>query len=150
MPRSKKRSQINWQPAPDIHEILTELVGNLDLTHVKPKQIICFRSTGSQSRAIARIWSLPKVWQLALTIEPHYVIEVIAERFDRQDTDDQKRTLIHELMHIPKTFSGALVPHHGRFHKINHSTVEQLFNQYQSVTGKVPKSTSRLKKLFNF
>src|SRR3989344_7486789 len=120
----KKRSDMEWLPAPDIHAALSELVTKLDLTHVDPKRIICFRSTGSTSRAIARIWSLPRVWQLALKIEPHYVIEVISERFDRQSSDDQKRTLIHELMHIPKTFSGALAPHHGRFHKINHRTVE--------------------------
>ena len=122
---------MDWQPAPDIHESLTKLIAGLDLIHINASRLICFRSTGSSSRAIARIWSLPRVWQLALKIEPHYVIEVISERFDRQSSDDQKRTLIHELMHIPKTFSGALAPHHGRFHKINHRTVEQLFNQYE-------------------
>lgn len=130
--RKKKRSDMEWLPAPDIHAAITELVEKLDFSHVDPTRIICFRSTGSTSRAIARIWSMPKVWQLALNIEPHYVIEVISERFDRQGADDRKRTLIHELMHIPKTFSGSLAPHRGRHHPINHRTVEQLFRQYQN------------------
>lgn len=130
MPRRKKRSDMEWVRAPDIHEHITELVDKLEFGHVDPKRIICFRSTGSVARARARIWSMPKVWQLALNIEPHYVIEVISEKFDHLSEDDRKRVLIHELMHIPKTFSGALVPHSGRFHAINHRTVEQLFRDY--------------------
>lgn len=126
-----KKGAINWQPAQDIQEQIEKLISILGFSHIKPKQIICFRSFRSASRARARIWSLPRVWQLALNIAPHYVIEVLSEKFDRLSEDDQRRVLIHELMHIPKTFSGALAPHHGRFHKINSRTVEQLFNQYQ-------------------
>jgi predicted metallopeptidase len=29
-------------------------------------------------------------------------------------------------MHIPKTFSGALLPHRGRYHKINDKEVERI------------------------
>lgn len=86
------------------------------------------RGVGSTSRAIARIWSLPRPWQLALKIQPQYIIEVIAERFDKLKESDQNRTLIHELMHIPKTFSGALVSHRGRYHRINNQTVEKLYD----------------------
>ncbi|MBI3887746.1 hypothetical protein HY310_01620 [Candidatus Microgenomates bacterium] len=75
------------------------------------------RGFGSTSRAIARIWSLPKPWQIALKIEPQYVIEVIAERFDKLSEDEKDKTLFHELTHIPKTFSGALVPHKRGFRK---------------------------------
>lgn len=75
------------------------------------------RGYGSTSRAIARIWSLPKPWQLALKIQPQYIIEVIEQRFDKLSNDDKDKTLIHELMHIPKTFSGALVPHKRGFRK---------------------------------
>lgn len=88
------------------------------------------RGTGSTSRAIARIWSLPRPWQLTLKVKPQYIIEVIAERFDNLSFQDQDRTLLHELMHIPKTFSGALVSHRGRFHRINNKTVESLYQQY--------------------
>lgn len=88
------------------------------------------RGFGSTSRAIARIWSLPRPWQMALKIPPQYIIEVIAQRFDRLSPNDQDRTLIHELMHIPKTFSGALVSHRGRYHRINHKTVEKLYDHF--------------------
>lgn len=121
---------MEWQEAPDIHNQLKKLVLKLKLSHIHPGQIICFRSYGSSSRARARIWSLPRVWQLALNIKPHYVVEVLSEKFDRLNSDDKTRVLIHELMHIPKTFSGALSPHHGRFHAINHRSVEMLFQQY--------------------
>jgi len=122
---------MHWLDAPDVKNRLDYILENLDLPHIKSGKIVAFRSHGSTGRAIARIWSLPTVWQLALKIEPHYVIEVISERFDRLSIDDQDRTLIHELMHIPKTFSGALVPHRGRGHGINHRTVEVLFKKYK-------------------
>ena len=47
--------------------------------------------------------------------------------------DNQTRILIHELMHIPKNFSGALLPHRGRGKvKIDRHTVETLFKQFKS------------------
>lgn len=88
------------------------------------------RGLGSTSRAIARIWSLPRPWQLALKISPQYVIEVISERFDKMNQEDQDRTLIHELMHIPKTFSGALVAHRGKKHRIDRKNVEVIYQKY--------------------
>lgn len=121
---------MRWVDAPDVAEQLQIILQNLDMPHVMGDRIIAFRSFGSKGRAIARIWSLPTVWQLALKIESHYVIEVISERFDRMSLDDQYRTLIHELMHIPKTFSGALVPHRNRGHHINHHNVEILFKVF--------------------
>lgn len=94
------------------------------------------RGYKSSSRAIARIWSLPRPWQMALKIEPQYIIEVIASRFDKLSEEDKDRTLIHELMHIPKTFSGALVPHSGRHHRIDRRTVEALYIQYRNILRK--------------
>lgn len=81
-----------------------------EFAHVDVRRVICFRSRGSTARIYARIWSMPGIFQAALGIEAHYVIEVV-ERYDRSTKEEQERTLIHELLHIPKTFSGALVPH---------------------------------------
>lgn len=121
---------MEWHPAPEIKIRIEKILPHLNLPHIDPKRLIIFRSYGSKGRAIARIWSLPTVWQLALNIKPQYVIEVISERFDRLRPEDQDRTIIHELMHIPKTFSGALVSHRGPYHRINHRTVEVLYQRY--------------------
>lgn len=67
---------------------------------------------------------------MVLKVKPHYIIEVISQRFDKLSTEDQDRTLIHELMHIPKTFSGALVAHRGRHHRIDSRTVEKLYADF--------------------
>lgn len=117
--------------APDIHRRIKTIVAKIDLDHIDPKRIVCFRSTASTSRARARIWSLPRIWQMALGIPAHYVVEVLSQHFDHLHPDDQTRVIIHELMHIPKNFSGALLPHRGRGRGINHHTVETLFKQYQ-------------------
>ncbi|MBI4100190.1 metallopeptidase [Candidatus Microgenomates bacterium] len=122
---------MDWFPAHDVQKVLTKIVFHLDFQHVKTDRIICFRSFGSKTRAQARIWSLPRVWQLALSIPSAYVIEVIAERFDKLSEEEQKKVIIHELLHIPKNFSGALLPHRGRGEGITHRRIERLFKVYQ-------------------
>lgn len=116
--------------APDIKRTLKRVLRLLDFPHVDPSRIICMRSRGSTSRARARIWSFPRIWQMALTIDPHYVIEVLAEKFDRLSEAEQTKVLIHELMHIPKNFSGALLPHRGRGrHTIDNRTIDLFYEQ---------------------
>ena len=106
-----------FKKAPDIKKRLKEILKKVEMSHVKFGQIAAIRSYGSKSRAIARIWAFPTIWQEALGIKPHYVIEVLSEKFDRQNPEQQTKTLIHELLHIPSTFSGALRPHRtGSFH----------------------------------
>lgn len=123
---------MDWHKAPDIDKQIKSLCSNLDLPHIDPGRIVCFRSFGSSSRARARIWSFPKVWQLALNLPAHYVIEVLSKHFDHLSADDQKRVLIHELMHIPQNFSGALLPHRGRGRRIDGRNVEQLFKKLKN------------------
>lgn len=121
---------MNWQPAPDITKRVTFLVSELQLKHITASNIISFRSRGSTGRATARIWGLPTIWQQALSVSPHYCLEVISEKFDRLSLDDQEKVLIHELMHVPKSFSGALVPHRNHRHRSfrhYHDTMESLF-----------------------
>lgn len=118
---------MEWHKAPDINKEIHYLVKKLQLMHIDPERIIAFRSSESKSRARARIWSFPKVWQLALNLPPHYVIEVLSQHFDHLSPDDRRRVIIHELMHIPSNFSGSLLPHRGRGRRIDSRTVEQLF-----------------------
>lgn len=110
--------------APDIDSELKRIIEALGLTYINPLNIVAFRSYGSSSRAIARIWSLPRIWQIALQVEAHYCIEVISERYDRLSQTEKEKVLIHELLHIPRNFSGALLPHKQKGRKINQSTVD--------------------------
>lgn len=119
--------------APDIQSRIKIILKALDLQYIDAKRIICVRSHGSTSRARARIWSFPRIWQLALNLKAHYLIEVISEKFDKLNYEDQVRVLIHELLHIPKTFSGALLPHRGRGkRRIDQHTIEVLFKKLQT------------------
>lgn len=118
---------MEWQLAPELQKRVKKLVDSLNFSHIDSKKVIIFRSYGSKSRARARIWSLPRIWQQALKIRPHYCLEVLSEKFDNLSKEDQDRILIHELLHIPKTFSGALLSHRGRKRRIDQRTVEKLF-----------------------
>lgn len=105
-----------WELAPDLQKKVANLVSALKYFHIDPQRVIVFRSFGSKARARARIWSLPRIWQQALKVNPHYCLEVISERFDRLHPQQKEEILIHELRHIPKNFSGSLLPH-GRMRK---------------------------------
>ncbi len=118
-------------PAPDVQKIMKNILRTNLFDQVTASRIVCMRSTHATSRARARIWSFPKIWQMALDLPAHYVIEVLSQHFDHLSDDDKTRVIIHELMHIPKNFSGALVPHRGRHARIDSRTVEVLFRKYK-------------------
>ncbi len=119
------------QRAPDVDRLVRDVLRHTPFPYVKRSRIVCVRSFKATSRARARIWSFPKIWQLALQKPAHYVVEVLSQHFDTLTHDDKVRVIIHELMHVPKNFSGALVPHRGLHKKINHRTVETLFLMYK-------------------
>jgi len=125
---------MRWEEASDIKDKIKKIITSLSLDYINADYIVTFRSFGSKSRARARIWSLPRVWQQALKVPAHYVIEVLSERFDKLSSDDKERVLIHELLHIPKNFSGSLTPHRGRYHRIDNRLVEKLYKQYKYVS----------------
>lgn len=128
--------------APDVQEMMEDVAYRLDLKHVKPWRIVCMRSRGSKARALARIWSLPSIWQKALRVEPHYVLEVLSEKYDALDPEEKEKTIIHELMHVPKTFSGSLVPHLCFGKRIDRKTVDELHRKYKSNVGRRKEDTS--------
>ncbi|PJE63025.1 metallopeptidase [Candidatus Roizmanbacteria bacterium CG10_big_fil_rev_8_21_14_0_10_39_6] len=117
---------MHYTLAPEIKKTIVYLVQKLAMNYISVDQIYCIRSTDSKTRAIARIWGMPKLFNEVVGIKPSYIIEVISERFDRQSDEEQIKTLIHELMHIPKTFSGSLLSHRGRYHRINDTEVKKL------------------------
>jgi len=94
-----------------VQEKLNDIVDVLGFDQVDVSKIVCMESRGSKANAYARIWSLDKAWQIALNLEPHYIVEILAEKYNKLSDDEKEKTLIHELLHIPKKFSGNLVPH---------------------------------------
>jgi len=120
---------MEWEEAKEIKREIKKIVKTLDLSYIKPSRIHCFRTTGSVSRSYARIWSFPKIFQRALDIEAAYVIEVLSKHFDKLNNDQKTMVLIHELMHIPKNFSGALLPHRGRNRHLE-KDARRMFNEY--------------------
>lgn len=124
------------EKALDIHRMLTSVLKRVPFPHVDPAYIVCVRSFDAKSRARARIWSFPKIWQFALDLPPRYIIEVLSQPFDHLSAEDKTRVIIHELMHIPKNFSGALVPHRSRHRRIDRRTVEKLFSIYKDSNKK--------------
>lgn len=127
-----RSSKLEWEEATEVKRSIKEILEVLDLPHIKSSRIFCYRSYGSKSRSYARIWTFPKIFQRALEVPPAYVIEVLAKYYDRLDNDQKKKVLIHELLHIPKNFSGALVPHRGRNRSLG-KTADFLFEQYKKL-----------------
>ena len=75
-------------------------------------RVACFRSFGSSStNTIARCHALSTIWQKTLNTKAHYIIEVLSEKYDKLSEDEKDKTLIHELMHVPKSFGGGFRHH---------------------------------------
>lgn len=123
---------MQYKLAPEIKRQVRVLIKELKFDHIKPNRIYCIRSFDANTRAIARIWGMAKLFHEVVGIEPSYIIEVNAKRFDKMSDRDKIKTLIHELMHIPKTFSGALLSHRGRYHRINDWEVERILKTMQN------------------
>jgi len=124
-------TKLEWADAQDVKNKIEGILKVLALPHIKARNIHCYRTEGSKSRAYARIWSMPKIFQRALKLEPHYVIEVLARYYDRLDEDEKSKVIIHELLHIPQNFSGALVPHRTRSRHLG-KTANKLFEIYKN------------------
>jgi predicted metallopeptidase len=108
--------------------MVKEIIEKLNLSYVVPESVYCYRSKGSKSRRIiARIHGFGKIWQLALGLSPSYVIEVLSERYDKLSQEDKEKTLIHELLHIPRGFKGGFLPHKGN---ISRQKVNKLHREY--------------------
>ena len=103
--------RVRYELAPDVCDAVKAILESGVLPHIDPKRIYCVRSRGSKGKAVARIYGMPGPWVAVLRENPGYVIEVVSEKFDGLDAEEKLRILLHELLHIPRTFSGALRPH---------------------------------------
>lgn len=127
MPR-RKRKNISYETADDIQARFADIVQTLELDHIDLGKVVCLRSYGSSARGIiARCHGMSKVLQIAMGIKAFYVLEFIAERFDKLDAKEQEETIIHELMHIPLNFGGGF-RHHDH---VTEKKVRLMYRQYQ-------------------
>ena len=107
----QKSDKMKYEYAPDI-QLVAEEISKILFPHVDVTRLKCFRSYGSSSRGtIARCHALGKLLQEAIGIRAVYALEFIHERFDKLDKEEQLKIIIHELMHIPKTFGGGFRQH---------------------------------------
>lgn len=120
---------IRYDLAPDVAARIQQITRFLEFTHIDPERVICVRSHGSTSRTtLARCHALPKILQLALGQRPAYVVEVLAETFDRLPEGEQTKTLIHELMHIPRNFGGGFRNHRPH---VTRRRVDRMYEAYR-------------------
>jgi len=102
---------VKYTEAPDLQDRMTEIVETLGLNHVDTNRVKCFRSKGTSTRrTLARVHTVGKLMQKAMSVEPHYAIEFL-EIFEKLSENEQDKVIIHELMHIPKTFGGGFRQH---------------------------------------
>ena len=126
--------KIRYVEAPDVKELVDEIADKLGFFHVVPQFVYCYRSYGSRSeQVIARIHGLGKIWQEALRKPPTYVIEVISERYDKMSKEEKEKTLIHELLHIPKGFLGGFRPHKGYISKKRIEKLHRLLMERRTI-----------------
>ncbi len=122
---------MKYERAPEIKKTIEKLVLELQFTHIDVTRVHCIRSLDAKTRAYARIWGMSKLFFEVAGIRANYIIEVVAKRFDKLSEREKIKTLIHELMHIPKTFSGALLSHRGPHHAINDREVEKIIRRIE-------------------
>ncbi len=124
---------IKYELAPDLQEIAKE-ISIILFPHIQIDSVICIRSYGSSSRGtIARCHALGKAMQLAMGRKNgFYVIETISKRFEKLSSEDKIKTIIHELMHIPKSFGGGFIYHNI----VNEKNVEIEYQKYVNFKSK--------------
>jgi len=120
-----------FELAPDIWSMVYDIVRVLNMKNVDVSRVICIRSKGSKTRAIARCWEFPKIWQLALDKPAHYIIEIISHKFDKLNQEEKEKIIIHELLHITRNFSGHLRPHDHRLSKTIDKKINHLHKIYK-------------------
>ncbi len=119
---------ITYEKAPDIEKRAREIVARLGWEWIDLDNVAFIRSYGSASRGtIARCHALGKAMQIGMNRDTgFYLIEVISKRFDKMPYDEQTKVIIHELMHIPKTFGGGFKHHNV----VNERNVKNVFEHY--------------------
>ena len=94
-----------------LEEALRLLARELGLTHIDGDRVYGAVSRGSRSTAYARIWGLPSPFVRLGLCRPSYVVELVYENARGLGCEELLAVLVHELLHIPRSFSGGLRSH---------------------------------------
>jgi len=123
--------QIKYESAEDIKKEAEKIVSLLQWSHIDLEHVAFLRSHGSKTRrTIARCHALGKAMQMGMGRKKgFYLIEVIAERFDKLSGKEKIKTILHELMHIPKSFGGGFIHHN----KVNERRVKIFYDLYEEL-----------------
>ncbi len=124
---TRRSHKMKYEEAPDVKELAEKIIDKLDMHWIDKSRMLYVRSYGSKSNAIARVHALSKAWQIKFPA--HYLIEVIAEKYDHLDEEEKVKVIIHELLHIPKTFGGGFRHHKNWVTKWN---VEKHYRKFIS------------------
>jgi len=126
MPK-RKSGKLKYEPASDLQARMMEIIKHTKMSHIDLERVECLRSFGSSSRGtIARCHTLGKLMQKAMKTKAFYAIEFL-ERFDKLNKKEQDKVIIHELLHIPKTFGGGF-RHHDFVHD---KTVDKVYEEFK-------------------
>ena len=118
-----------YHPADDIEKQVHEIILKLGMTHIHHGKILCLRSHGSKSKkSFARTYKLSKAQRTELGAKLHYVMEVISENFETLNKAAKTKTLIHELLHIPRKMCDGFNDHK----QVSRAEVERLYKKMQA------------------
>ena len=122
---------MKYEEAPDLKERMNDIVKVLGMNHIDLDRIECLRSYGSSTkRTIARVHALGKVMQKAMKTPAFYTIEFL-ERFNKMSKKEQDKVIIHELMHVPKTFGGGFRQHDF----VCEENIDKLHSRFMEIKG---------------
>jgi predicted metallopeptidase len=76
--------------------------------------------------------------QKAMGMPAYYAIEFL-ERFDKMSMHEQDKVIIHELMHIPKTFGGGFRQHDY----VCEQNVELMYAKFAELRVRKPLDSSK-------
>lgn len=119
---------IKYIYAEDVKKRAEDIIKTLNLEYIDLENIAFIRSFNSSSKyTIARCHALGKAMQIGMKRRTSfYLIEVISEKFDKLTEEKKIKVIIHEIMHIPKTFGGGFIQHN----KVNEKNVNILYKKY--------------------
>lgn len=122
---------MKYEFAEDLQKRMEEIVIALEMDHIDVSRVKCFRSFGSSTkRTIARCHTIGKLMQKAMNTKAHYAVEFL-EKFEKMSRAEQDKVIIHELLHIPKTFGGGFRQHDY----VCEENVEKLHEKFVSFKG---------------